>query len=184
MNIPTYFTLLRILLIPIFVIVYYLPMQSSSFCAAIIFFLAGATDWLDGFLARKLNMHSELGAFLDPVADKLLVAFALVMLAAEPSLRFIAIPCAIIICREIIISALREWMSELGKRTSVAVSYIGKVKTLIQMFAIFILLIYNSYNYFSLMIIGYCALYIAAILTLWSMAMYVQAAWPNISFDK
>lgn len=184
MNIPTYFTMLRIFMIPIFVIVYYLPMQSSSFWAAIIFFIAGFTDWLDGYLARKLDMSSELGAFLDPVADKLLVAFALVMLASEPHIPYVSIPCAIIIGREIVISALREWMSELGKRTSVAVSYIGKVKTLIQMFAIFVLLIYNSYDYVSLMLLGYLSLYAAAILTLWSMAMYIQAAWPNISLDK
>lgn len=183
-TIPNLLTLARIVMIPFFVLVYYLPFQWNALLAAMIFFLAGFTDWLDGYMARILEQYSTLGAFLDPVADKLLVAIALVLLVANDHFAYIAIPAAIIIGREIVISALREWMAELGKRTSVAVNYVGKVKTLMQMLAIFILLIYLSIPNPMYYWVGYIALYLSAFLTLWSMTMYIKAAWPNFSVEK
>ncbi|MCK5361279.1 MAG: CDP-diacylglycerol--glycerol-3-phosphate 3-phosphatidyltransferase, partial [Gammaproteobacteria bacterium] len=136
LNIPNLLTLLRILLIPVLFVVYVLDVKWSNQLATVIFVVAAITDWLDGFLARKLNQYTPFGAFLDPVADKLIVATALVLLATDDnvlnmviSVPLFAAAVAIIIGREIVISALREWMAELGKRASVAVSYIGKVKT-------------------------------------------------------
>lgn len=184
MNIPNYLTLLRILLIPILVGVFYLPFHWSHLAAAIIFAIAAFTDWLDGYLARTLGAISSLGQFLDPVADKLLVAVALVLLVSDHHLPYLAVPAAIIIGREIVVSALREWMSEVGKRASVAVSYVGKAKTAIQMFAIFVLLGLQSATPLIAYIIGYAALYLAAGLTLWSMVMYIRTAWPDIELSK
>jgi len=172
-------TFLRLLLIPVFVVVFYLPYEWSYIASAIIFALAGITDWLDGYLARKLNQATKFGAFLDPVADKLMVAVALVLLVGNPNLLYIALPAAIIISREIAVSALREWMAEIGKRTSVAVSYISKIKTTFQMLSIIVLLAGDPGHPGLLIYIGYVLLYIAAILTLWTMIMYIKAAWPN-----
>lgn len=180
MSIPNLLTLLRIILVPIFVIVFYIPSPYSRLIAAIIFALAGLTDWLDGFLARTLGQISSLGEFLDPVADKLLIVVAICLLLADPYLPFLAIPGAIVISREIIISGLREWMSEIGKRTSVAVNYIGKVKTLIQMVALFVLLAHHRDSSWLLTISGYTLFYSAALLTVWSMTMYLKAAWPDL----
>ena len=182
MKIPTIVTLVRLILIPFFVVVYYLPFLWSGIGSAIIFALAGITDWLDGYLARRLGQTTAFGAFLDPVADKLIVAVALVVLVSDPHLPYIALPSAVIIGREIAISALREWMAEIGKRASVAVSFISKIKTTVQIIAIIALLACNPFRPGFLMFIGYILLYVAAILTLWTMIMYLKAAWPNFNF--
>ena len=142
MNLPNILTLSRIIMIPVFVIIFYLPVQWSYFVSAIIFALAAATDWLDGYLARRLDQSTPFGAFLDPVADKLMVAVALTVLIEAHSSFILTIPATVIIGREIVISALREWMAEIGSRASVAVSYIGKIKTTAQMTSITLLLAY------------------------------------------
>ena len=184
MNLPNYLTLLRIVLVPIFVIVFYLPSYWSRIAAAVIFALAAFTDWLDGFLARSWDQTSTLGAFLDPVADKLLVVVALSLLLADRNLPFLAIPAAIIIGREIVISGLREWMSEIGKRTSVAVSFVGKIKTAIQMLALVILIAHHENSTFAFTMLGYTLFYLAAALTVWSMSVYLRAAWPQFVLHK
>ena len=143
--------------------------------------MACATDWLDGYLARILSQTTKLGIFLDPVADKLLVAVALVLLVSEKELALIIIPAAIIIGREIIVSALREWMAEIGKRSSVAVSMMGKIKTLTQMVSLVVLIWYQpDVSPFWLLLLGHILIYIAAGLTLWSMTFYIRAAWPEL----
>ncbi len=181
MNLPIALTFVRILLIPAIVVVFYLPFAHSHLCAAIIFVLAAATDWLDGFLARTLNQTTKFGAFLDPVADKLVVAVALVIIVGELGSVYVAIPAAIIVGREIIVSALREWMAELGKRTSVKVGQIGKIKTAVQMLSLIILLLYRPHYFLWLKAAGIILLYVAAALTLWSMIMYLKAAWPDLT---
>ncbi|CAH0990010.1 CDP-diacylglycerol--glycerol-3-phosphate 3-phosphatidyltransferase [Sinobacterium norvegicum] len=180
MNIPNILTLFRIALIPVIAVVFYLPWQHAHLASAIIFMVAAGTDWLDGYLARKLDQSTPLGAFLDPVADKLMVAIALVLLTEEQTTFWFTLPAMIIIGREIVISALREWMAELGERASVAVSYIGKVKTAMQMFSITVLLAFGSVDNDFLLGVGYCALYLAAALTLWSMVQYLKAAMPSL----
>jgi len=179
-NIPNILTLLRIVLIPVFVVVFYLPVAWSDMGCALIFALAGLTDWLDGHLARKWDQTSPLGAFLDPVADKLMVAVALVLLVEAEHHAVLTIPAAIIIGREITISALREWMAELGARGTVAVSIVGKIKTTAQMVAITLLLFRNDLLGLPLYDIGKLLLYLAALLTLWSMVVYLKAAWPSL----
>lgn len=179
MNIPNALTLLRIALIPVFVLVFYLPYHWSFMASALIFALAGITDWLDGYLARKLDQSTPFGAFLDPVADKLMVAIALVLLVERFGSWWFTIPAMIIIGREIVISALREWMAELGNRTSVAVSYVGKVKTTFQILAILVLLAAAPQRSGLLLDSGLLLLYISALLTLWSMMVYIRAAWPT-----
>ncbi|TEW44543.1 CDP-diacylglycerol--glycerol-3-phosphate 3-phosphatidyltransferase [Psychromonas algicola] len=178
LNIPNILTGFRILLIPIFVVVFYLPMQWSAVIAAFIFWLAGVTDLLDGYLARRLNQQTAFGAFLDPVADKIMVAVSLVMIVEHYAVIWITIPAMVMICREIIISALREWMAELGERASVAVSSIGKIKTFAQMFALFLLIWQYSIE---MEWVGFTFLYLATGLTLWSMVVYLKAAWPLLS---
>lgn len=180
-TIPNILTIMRIALIPCFVVVYYLPIPYASYTTAGIFCLAGLTDWLDGFLARKLNQSSRFGAFLDPVADKLIVVVALVLLVGSYGSFIITIPAIVIICREIMISALREWMAEVGKRTSVSVSLIGKAKTLIQVVAIIILLSQPVDWRMTPVLVGIVFMYIAAALTLWSMITYLNAAWDDIA---
>ena len=181
LNLPNSLTLIRIALIPLFVVVFYLPYEWARPAAALIFSLAGITDWLDGYFARKLGQTSAFGAFLDPVADKLMVAVALVLIVHTDPRLLIALSAAVIIGREIVVSALREWMAELGERTSVAVSYIGKVKTAFQMVAITGLLAINSATSESwLLVLCYVVLYTAAVLTLWSMFIYLKAAWVII----
>lgn len=178
MNLPTLLTLLRITLIPVLVVVFYLPFEGMRVLAAAIFLLAAITDWLDGYLARRLNQISALGAFLDPVADKLMVAMALVLLVQAEPTPWLAIPAAIIICREIAVSALREWMAELGQRAQVAVSAVGKFKTIAQMVSIILLLYDGMLWVLSAHDLGLWFLYVAAGLTLWSMMIYMHAAWP------
>ncbi len=176
-NIPNILTIIRILIIPLLVLVYYFPANKFGMpAAAILFGLAGITDWLDGYLARKLNQSSKLGEFLDPIADKLIVVTVLVMIVDEYGKLSILIPSLIIIGREITVSGLREWMSELGHRGSVAVSMLGKIKTTAQMVSLFLLLYY--YPIFGLPIfdIGVWLLYVAAALTLWSMVVYISRA--------
>lgn len=184
MNIPNYLTLFRIVLIPLFVITFYIPTTWGKVTAVVIFLLAAFTDWLDGYLARLWKQVSSFGAFLDPVADKLMVSTALVLIAANRDLAYVAIPVAIIVGREIVVSALREWMAELGKRANIAVSYVGKAKTLLQFGSIALLILTTSINNIALYWLGYITLYLAAALTLWSMLMYLQAAWPNFKFNK
>lgn len=180
MNIPNQLTLLRILLIPVFVLVFYLPYDWNNLVACIIFSLAGITDALDGYLARKLNQTSSLGAFLDPVADKLMVAIALVLLVQQDSSLLLALAAAIIIGREITVSALREWMAEIGARSKVAVSVLGKIKTIAQLLAIGFLIFKNSVFGLPVYQIGLILLYIAAFLTIISMFQYLLAAWPKL----
>lgn len=146
------------------------------FLLTFVFILAAITDWLDGFLARKMGITSAFGRFLDPVADKLMVAAALIILVQWHANIVMAISAIVIISREIAVSALREWMAELGNRTSVAVSYVGKLKTTFQMVAITVLLL----NWQSLEFIGYILMVIAVVLTLWSMMIYLKAAWPYL----
>ncbi len=183
MTLANQLTLLRILLIPLFVVVFYLPFSWAYIACALIFSLAAITDWADGYVARKYNQSTPFGAFLDPVADKLMVAIALLLLVTlhHGSAAFV-VAAAIIVGREIIISALREWMAELGQRASVAVSFIGKIKTTLQMIAIIVLLS----NIQPLQVIGFIALAGAAALTLWSMILYLKAAAPYMrsSIDK
>ncbi len=177
-NIPNTLTMLRIILIPVFVVVFYLPIEKANLYCTIIFGVAAITDWLDGYFARKLKQSSVFGAFLDTVADKLMVAVALVLLVqANPTVLFV-IPAAIIIGREIVISALREWMAEIGERAAIAVSVIGKLKTSAQMIAILLLIYVDPIGKLPTHEIGMVLLYVSAVLTLWSMLVYLRAAWP------
>jgi CDP-diacylglycerol--glycerol-3-phosphate 3-phosphatidyltransferase len=173
LSIPNILSFVRLILIPFFVAAFYLPYDWSAFVAALIFFVAGLTDWFDGFLARKLNQTTRFGAFIDPVADKVMVAVAMVMVVDYYHSVWVTIPAITMISREIIISALREWMAEIGKRSSVKVSWIGKVKTASQMLSLLLLLWHP--NQWALWI-GYITLYIAMILTYWSMYIYLKAA--------
>jgi len=181
MNLPNTLTLLRIAMIPIFVVVFYLPFKWSNLLACLVFSIAALTDLLDGYLARKLDQISRLGAFLDPVADKLMVAVVLVLLVQQKPVLYLALPAAVIICREITISALREWMAELGARSKVAVSIFGKVKTVTQMVALIFLVYKNPLFGIPVYDIGLVLLYIAVILTLWSMFEYLYSAWPKLT---
>ena len=179
-SLPNLLTLMRIVLIPIFVGVFYLPFAWAHSVAAIIFAAAGFTDWLDGFLARKLKQMSPFGAFLDPVADKLLVATSLLLLVGAKDINYITLPAIVIVGREIVISALREWMAEVGNRASVTVNFIGKVKTAMQMLALFLLIAFPpALSYWG--VIGFILLYLAAILTIWSMVIYIMIAWPELT---
>ncbi|MFP5413623.1 MAG: CDP-diacylglycerol--glycerol-3-phosphate 3-phosphatidyltransferase [Gammaproteobacteria bacterium] len=181
MNLPTSLTLLRVGLIPLLVVVFYLPWSWHYVAAAGIFALAGFTDWADGYLARRLGQETRFGAFLDPVADKLIVVVALVLLLQRQATPEFALPTMIIIGRELVISALREWMAELGQRASVAVSGIGKVKTTLQMVAILALLVFDRDGSFPVLNqVALGLLYGAALLTLWSMVIYLRAAWPEM----
>ncbi|MBI5898376.1 MAG: CDP-diacylglycerol--glycerol-3-phosphate 3-phosphatidyltransferase [Rhodocyclales bacterium] len=181
LNIPNLLTWARILLIPLVVGVFYMPLSvgEQNFIATTAFLVAAITDWIDGWLARKLNQISAFGAFLDPVADKLMVAAALVMLVKLD--RADAILAFVIIGREIAISALREWMAHIGARKSVAVSLIGKLKTIAQMTAIPMLLWHAPIGPLNIVWLGTLALWVAALLTLWSMGYYLRKAWPEIS---
>jgi CDP-diacylglycerol---glycerol-3-phosphate 3-phosphatidyltransferase len=178
-NLPNLLTLLRIVLVPVFVVVFYLPFKSANAIAAAIFAAASFTDWLDGYLARKLKMMSPFGAFLDPVADKLLVSTSLLLLVGAKEIDYITIPAIVIVGREIVISALREWMAEIGKRASVTVGYIGKVKTSLQMLALILLLAFTPFVSWG-GTIGFILLYVSAILTIWSMIIYLAIAWPEL----
>jgi CDP-diacylglycerol--glycerol-3-phosphate 3-phosphatidyltransferase len=180
MNIPNILTLSRIVMLPVFVIFFYLPVSWHYLAACVIFVLAAITDGLDGYYARKLGQTSALGAFLDPVADKLMVAVVLVLLVEDQPSIWLAIPAAIIIGREITISALREWMAEIGASSKVAVSGYGKLKTICQMVALGFLIYHNDLFGIPIYTIGMILFYIASILTIWSMILYLKAAWPQL----
>lgn len=173
LNFPTYLTLFRVGLIPLFIVAFYLPTKYAPEISTFIFFIASITDAFDGYLARKWNQTTRLGAFLDPVADKVLVAVAFVCVAEYYHTWWVTIPVNIMIAREIIISALREWMAELGERASVAVSIWGKVKTTAQMLALGGMLWRQSET---MEILAFILLYLAVILTIWSMLQYLNAS--------
>ena len=184
LNIPILLTWFRIVMIPVFFAAFYvsddtLSLHQKHMFSSLLFVFAAVTDWLDGYLARSLNQTSAFGAFLDPVADKLMVAAALILLV---NLAYVdAIIAFIIIGREITISALREWMAQLGSSKSVAVSMLGKVKTTFQMVAISLLLYHEPVLNFSAQAVGTLLIYIAALLTLWSMVYYLMLAMPHIT---
>ena len=176
-NIPNTLTAFRLVLIPVFMAIFYLPYTWAFFAAAFVFWLASVTDILDGYLARKLKQSTPFGAFLDPVADKVMVSVALVILVEHYQSLYVTIPAMIIISREIVISALREWMAEQGKRGNVAVSQLGKIKTAAQMLAI-IGLIWQFETWMTQL--SFVLLYIATLLTFWSMVQYLAAAWSEL----
>jgi CDP-diacylglycerol--glycerol-3-phosphate 3-phosphatidyltransferase len=175
-SLPNLLTFARIAMIPLLVVLFYLPVPWAGPASAVVFGLAGVTDWLDGYLARRLDQESPFGAFLDPVADKLMVAAALVMLVDRYDSLWLTLSAIIIIGREITISALREWMAHIGERGKVAVSYVGKVKTTAQIVALLFLLYGQPLLGLPIFEIGLIALYVAAVLTLWSMISYLRAA--------
>lgn len=177
-NIPTILTLGRVAVIPLVLGLFYVPWEHARQAAALLFMLAAVTDWFDGWLARRWNQTSNFGAFLDPVADKLLVAVALVMLLRDDPRSVMGVLVAVIIGREITISALREWLAELGQRKRVAVGLIGKLKTAFQMIAIGMMLWQEPLGPIPVYDIGYALLFAAGALTLWSMVVYLRAAWP------
>ncbi|MDR8523689.1 MULTISPECIES: CDP-diacylglycerol--glycerol-3-phosphate 3-phosphatidyltransferase [Shewanella] len=179
-NIPIALTLFRLLLLPVFVVLFYIPEPWSPFASAFVFWLAAVTDALDGYAARKLKQSTRFGAFLDPVADKIMVTTALVLLVSEYSNIWLTLPALIMIGREIVISALREWMAEIGKRGAVAVSWIGKYKTAAQMIAI-TGLIWQPNEFLTYVAFG--LFYVAAVLTLWSMMSYILAAWKDLTAE-
>lgn len=181
LNLPNILTLSRIATVPVLVILFYLPYWWAPYLVGAIFLAAAFTDWLDGYLARVWKQTTKFGTFLDPVADKLVVVTLLVLLI--PRYHMVALPAVVIIGREIAVSALREWMAEMGKRASIAVSMVGKIKTVLQMIAILIIVIFGTYQHKELLNAGIILLYVAALLTLWSMLMYLKVAWPNL-MDK
>ena len=189
MTAPMILTLIRIGLIPVLILVFYLPYGWSSEASMVVFVSAAITDWLDGYLARKMGLLTSFGAFLDPVADKLMVATALVLLVQRPPELFLhpvvfTVAAAIIIGREIAISALREWMAEMGEGGRVTVSGIGKLKTIFQMTAISFLLYRDDLFGIPLKLAGEILLYLAAALTLWAMWVYLHSAWPVMNSEK
>ncbi|MEZ0472880.1 CDP-diacylglycerol--glycerol-3-phosphate 3-phosphatidyltransferase [Luteimonas salinilitoris] len=187
LTIPTWLTLLRILMIPLLVLVFYLPFGWTNFASAAIFGLAAITDWLDGWIARRYHQYSAFGAFLDPVADKLMVAVALFLIVQAHPTPWMAFWAAVIVGREIAVSALREWMAELGQRATVRVASIGKFKTVVQMLALLFLLYSVTpqrppgaapWLGGPIFHLGDWLLAVAALLTLWSGLQYLRAAWP------
>lgn len=179
-GVPNGLTVLRVALIPVMVVLFILPFTWGQPAAALVFVLAAATDWFDGFLARRLDQRSRFGAFLDPVADKLLVATALVLLVMASGHFWVALPAFFIIGREIAVSALREWMAAIGASRAVAVSRAGKIKTAVQMLAIVFMLYAYPVGGVPVYLIGLALLYLAAALTLFSMYVYLDAAWPEL----
>jgi len=184
LNLANILTLLRIAAIPVVVICFYSPIPYARPIAAVIFGLAAITDWIDGWVARKYGQTSRFGEFLDPVADKLMVSIVLVMLVQADSGWFEDIIAMIIIGREITISALREWMATIGERANVKVTMAGKVKTALQMFGIAFMVYHNDMFGFPIYTLGFALLVLAAIMTIWSMIIYLRAAWPFIMADQ
>jgi CDP-diacylglycerol--glycerol-3-phosphate 3-phosphatidyltransferase len=180
LTIPNLLTLLRIALLPVMVIVFYAPFRGANVAAAGIFVFAAITDWLDGWIARRFRMGSAFGAFLDPVADKLMVAVTLFLLVQQNPTPMLAVTSAVIVGREISISALREWMAEIGRRAAVGVAMIGKIKTVMQIVAIVVLLHQHDVPELRYYRIGEALLVVAAGLTIWSALVYVRAAWPAL----
>ena len=190
LNIPNCLTIFRIIVIPIIVFLYLYDVKYGNWINTILFTLAGISDALDGYLARKWDQATKLGAFLDPVADKLLVVAMLVLIVTNIQILegvlvqwLFIVTVLIIIGREMTVSALREWMAELGKRSNVAVSWIGKYKTGIQMTSIGFLLFQYSILGIPVLLIGELLLYIAGVLTIWSMCIYLSAAYKSIDED-
>ncbi|MCB1669840.1 MAG: CDP-diacylglycerol--glycerol-3-phosphate 3-phosphatidyltransferase [Gammaproteobacteria bacterium] len=179
-NLANIVTLIRVALVPLVVLLFFAEFTGHHLWAAAIFTAASISDWLDGYLARKLNQTSEFGAFLDPVADKLLVALTLILLVADYATAWFILPVSLIIGREILISALREWMAGRGHRDVVAVAFAGKVKTTVQMIAIIILLASDPAGPAILWQTGYVLIYVAAALSLYSMVIYFRGAWPYL----
>ena len=180
LTIPTILTLFRIALVPVLVLVFYWQHPWSNILACAVFVLGALTDWLDGWIARRYNMYSAFGAFLDPVADKLAVTFALFLVTERHDTEWFAILSAIIVGREITISALREWMAQIGSHGLVKVAALGKIKTIVQMVAISFVLFYEDLFGIPIFKIGEWLLAIAAALTLWSGFDYIRAAWPTM----
>nr|WP_245540475.1 CDP-diacylglycerol--glycerol-3-phosphate 3-phosphatidyltransferase [Solimonas variicoloris] len=183
LNLPLVLTLLRVAVIPVVLGLFYVQWAHARQVATVLYAAAAITDWLDGYLARRWKQTTKFGAFLDPVADKLLVAVCLVMLLRDAYVQnspadLLGVLVAIIIGREITISALREWMAELGARTSVAVSWVGKWKTAVQMTAIGMMIWQTRTFGIAWYELGYWLLFVAAALTIWSMVIYLRAAWP------
>lgn len=178
LTIPNILTLFRLVLIPVLVVAFYLPYWWSNFLAAFIFTVCAVTDWADGWIARRYGMYSAFGAFLDPVADKLAVAVALFVVVQSHPTVWLALLSAIIVGREITISALREWMAEVGQRRKVKVAAVGKIKTVVQMVAIVCLVYRQDLLGLPVFAIGEWLLALAAALTLWSGLSYLRAAWP------
>jgi CDP-diacylglycerol---glycerol-3-phosphate 3-phosphatidyltransferase len=180
LTIPTLITLFRILMIPVMVLLFYSEHRLSNIFATAVFVAGALTDWLDGWIARRYEMYSAFGAFLDPVADKLAVTVALFLVVQYHHTVLIALLAAVIVSREITISALREWMASLGKSKSVAVNILGKVKTVGQLVAIPFLL-FNGvlFGLFHTVPVGRLLIWIAAFITLWSMLVYLKAAWAT-----
>ena len=183
---PNLLTLFRMALIPVVVALYFMPIAGVYVTA--VFLLAGLTDWLDGYLARRLDQTSQFGAFLDPVADKLVVATVLVLLVSDGdvlarvvSQKLFIVAVAVIMGREIAVSALREWVAQSGVQPSIAVSTLGKVKTTVQIIAIALLLYGQDLIGFPTLLVGESMLYVASALTIWSMVGYLKSAWPAIS---
>jgi len=184
LNIANLLTLFRIAAIPAVVICFYSQMPNARPVAAILFGVAAVTDMLDGWVARRFNQVSKFGEFLDPVADKLMVAIVLVMLVQGDPHWHVDIIAMIIIGREITISALREWMATIGERANVRVSLSGKIKTVLQMFGIAFMVYQNELFGFDIYGIGFTLLVVAAGMTIWSMVHYLMAAWPFIIADS
>ncbi len=178
LNLPTVLTLFRIALLPVMVVVFYLPFRGANIAASVVFIAAAITDWLDGWIARRYGLISAFGAFLDPVADKLMVAVTLFLLVQDNPTVPMAIISAVIVGREITISALREWMALIGERARVKVAGIGKIKTIMQMVALIVLLYQKDLDGLRLFHVGEVLLGIAAVLTIWSGLVYAHAALP------
>ena len=183
-NFAILLTLFRIAAIPLVVVLFYSPMEHARPIAAILFGIAGITDFLDGWVARRFGQMSKFGEFLEPVADKLMVAIVLVMLVQGDPDWYVDIIAMIIIGREITISALREWMATIGERANVKVNWTGKLKTVLQMFGIGFMVYENEFLGFDIYGIGFILLMAAAGMTIWSMIVYLRAAWPFISLDS
>lgn len=180
LTLPTIITLFRIALIPLFVVVFYLPFAWANLASAAIFALASISDWVDGYLARMLKQESAFGAFLDPVADKLMVVVAIILIVQSNPSIYIALPSIIIVAREISISALREWMAELQKSAAVKVSFVGKAKTTAQLISLLLLIYADPISDIPVFEIGLGLYYLAAVFTIVSMFIYLRAAWPVI----
>jgi len=180
-NLPNILTWIRIATIPVFVYCFFSDLEFARPIAGALFGFAAITDWLDGYAARKLGQTSKFGAFLDPVADKLMVTIALVLLVQGDPRVTVAMIAVVIIGREITVSALREWMASVGERAQVAVSWTGKVKTGFQMFGIAFMVYERPLLGFDIYPIGYWLLIIASVMTLWSMMVYLRAAWPTLN---
>lgn len=191
LNIPNLLTFARIVAVPVFIAVYLLEFMRDYQITTLIFIFAAITDWLDGFLARRMGTVSPFGEFLDPVADKLMVCTALVLLVSDPSVQELVssvaifiVAVVIIVGRELSVAALREWMAEVGKRASVATTMLSKLKTVAQMLAIVLLLYGERIFNVPVFLVGEYLLYLAALLTLWTMLVFLRVAWPSLVSEQ